>query len=280
MLRSSGASAASVAAPAQVRQAVRRMLQSFEGPLVGLEDLGGLFHYLKLLQLSYSELGPPCFAGGGPHKAATLVSSCLGVWQQSKAAAAAAPQMPQQGPPSFMAFFLSSGLGSATLLPVAAQGDAGSLVEARGGLGGPPFAPFVISPLLQQLPCSSMQQLLRLLQLLARALLADGPRGQLVDQLGLFVMQQLRAAFSHRVSVHCVESKHPFGQHQETLAAVSFLPCRRLLVLLDPRTDLGGSEEGCSLTLSAEEEDEAVVFSMKHSGAAAANHIGPLLLRS
>ena len=41
-----------------------------EGPREGfagsVDDLGGLSSFLQLLQLSYSELGPPCFAGGAP----------------------------------------------------------------------------------------------------------------------------------------------------------------------------------------------------------------------
>lgn len=243
-----------------------------EGPREGfagsVDDLGGLSSFLQLLQLSYSELGPPCFAGGGPHRTATLISSCFSVWQQSKKIAAAAPQLQQLQlqPPSFISFFLSNSLGAPTLLPVPTEGGAGNLLEARGGLGGPPPSPFAISPLLQQLPCSNLQQLLRLLQLLARALVLGGPQGDLVDQLGPLVLQQLRTGFRHRLSVHCVESQHPFGQHQDNIATVSFLPCRRLLLLLDPKTDLGGSEQGCTLSIAADEEQEAICVSIKHSG--------------
>ena len=225
---------------------------------------------MKLLQLSYSELGPPCFAAGGPHRASTLIFSCLTVWQQSQKAAAAAARYLQvrqpQGPPSFVSFFLSKGLGAPTLLPVPTQRGVGQLLEARGGLGGPPCGPFGISPLLQQLPCINLQQLLRLLQLLARELAAEGPQGALHDYLGALVLQQLETAFSFRVSVQCVESRHPFGQHQESRSVVSFLPCRRLLLLVDPRTDLGGSDEGCCLSISKDEAYEAEVFSIKQSG--------------
>ncbi|CDJ51166.1 HECT type ubiquitin ligase, putative [Eimeria brunetti] len=261
----------------QVRQALRRMLEAFEGsprspfgcrqegPAGDMKEIGGLSPFLKLLQLSYSELGPPCFAGGGLHRTATLISSCFAVWQQSKKIAAAAPHLPQLQPPSFMSFFLSSSLGAHTLLPVPTHCGTGDLLAARGGLGGPPSAPFAISPLLQQLPCSNLHQLLRLLQLLARALVLAGPHGGLVEQLGPLVLQQLRAGFSHRLSVHCVESSHPFGQHQDSLTTVSFLPCRRLLLLLDPRTDLGGSEQGCTLSLSADEDQETVCVAIKHT---------------
>ena len=115
--------------------------------------------------------------------------------------------------------------------------------------------------------------MLRLLQLLARALVFGGPHSNLIDQLGPLVLQQLKTAFNHRLPVHCIESKHPFGQHQEGASAVSFLPCRRLLLLLDPRTDLGGSEQGCSLTLAADENEETICVAVKHSGSSSKTNL-------
>ncbi|OEH73588.1 hect type ubiquitin [Cyclospora cayetanensis] len=170
----------------QVRQAVRRLLQSAEGPSLSLDVLGGggLSAFLKLLQLSYSELGPPCFGGGAS----------------------------------------SGGNADLELLRSLAREFGGCSHRSSDTAAPPPFL-CVILPLAR-----------------LRSLHFDA------------------SAYPRR------QSKHPYGHHQESLASVSFLPCRRLLLFIDPRTDLSGSEEGCSLTLSSDEGNDTAVFSIKHPG--------------